>query len=217
MWTGPHITIVVLLTIVLVAVLFVLAILSAFVYEIRHAVGPILSLFTRASNITDQILQMMKLWIDHFFYTRLAVEETASGYAGASATITRLYDNQTQLGNNFSELFGAEAGNTYTALLKKHIDIALQIVVAAMKNQDTTALYQSWVDNANQIAELLNKYIPALSLDKIKAFMQGHLETTLAEAKAILTKNYDQSIKAGDVAENHILDMVNYIRSVLSK
>lgn len=167
------------------------------------------------STNCDVALMMQKLWLDHYYYTRMAIIEYVSGYPGATETINRLYRNQQNIGSYVGTFAGAETGNELTALLTEHIDIALQIVKAASTGADITSMRSNWNRNAYQIAALIHKVLPSSSLDTLEQSLIKHLDTTIDEATAIINKNYGDSIVKGDIAEDHIIAMSNYISSFL--
>lgn len=163
----------------------------------------------------DTALQMQKLWLDHYYYTRMAIIEYTSGYEGAGATIDRLYKNQEEIGAFIGTFAGVGTGNELTRLLKEHIDIAIEIVKAAAAAKSISTLYTSWLENAYKIAALIHTALPSTSLQTLQQSLKMHLDTTVDEATAILNKKYENSIVKGDIAENHIVDMSNYISSFL--
>src|SRR5438067_12378686 len=74
---------------------------------------------------------MRKLWEDHVTWTRLYIVSAVAGLPDRDATTQRLLQNQTDIGNAVADLYGADAGNKLTALLRDHILIAANIVAAA--------------------------------------------------------------------------------------
>lgn len=155
---------------------------------------------------------MRTLWDDHVAYTRLYIVEAVSGNPGASATAARLLQNQVDIGNAIKPYYGDDAGNQLTALLKTHIQGAVDILVAAKAgNQAKLATAQTaWYENANQISTLLNQANPNnWPLAALQAHMKDHLDLTLDEAVMQLQGNYAASVADYDTVHMHILDLAD--------
>src|SRR5438132_11057029 len=74
---------------------------------------------------------MRKLWEDHVTWTRLAIVSLVAGLADTNATVGRLMQNQADIGNAIRPFYSEAAGVHLTALLKHHIAIAADIIIAA--------------------------------------------------------------------------------------
>lgn len=156
--------------------------------------------------------QMRLLWSSHFWLTREVVTNAAGSSPCLGANLALLYENQVELGANFGALVhNAKAGKQLAAELKIHIDIAVQIVTAAIKGQSIDKLYKQWQKNASEIAAIYAKYGNGIRYEKINEMMQEHLATTLAEAVEIIKGNCQASAEAGEVALAHINHMSDYL------
>src|SRR5215472_7638990 len=160
--------------------------------------------------------QMRKLWEDHVTWTRLAIVEFAAGDPGLTPTVTRLLNNQTDIGNAIAPFYGAAAGQQLTTLLDTHINLAVALLQDA-KAQNATQFDNdkaSWYDNANQIADFLSAANPRFWPDDVmRAFMKEHLDQTLAEAQDELTGNYTASITDYEAIHLHILALADLLSS----
>ena len=155
-------------------------------------------------------MDMRKLWEDHVTWTRLAIISLETGAPDTDATVARLLRNQTDIGNAIKPYYGAAAGNELTSLLRTHILIAADVILAA-KAGDQAKLAEAqarWVANADQIAATLNSVNPRFwKLCRMKAEMHMHLELTTDEAVARLQGNWDADVAAYDKVVHHILHM----------
>jgi hypothetical protein len=159
-------------------------------------------------------LQQGHLWDDHFWYTREVVRDAASGSSCFDVDSEALYENQDRLGENFALLTANQkAGDALAAALTVHIDIAIRIVSAALAGNDISELYKVWQENATRIAKIYHKYHCPIKFSIINEMMQEHLETTLAEAVAIISGNCRESYEKGEIALNHIRMMSAYLNS----
>jgi hypothetical protein len=159
---------------------------------------------------------MRKLWEDHVTWTRLAIVEFAAGDPGLTPTVTRLLNNQTDIGNAIAPFYGAAAGQQLTTLLDTHINLAVALLQDA-KAQNATqfaADKASWYDNANQIADFLSAANPRFWPDDVmRAFMKEHLDQTLAEAQDELSGNYAASVNDYEAIHLHILALADLLSS----
>jgi len=76
---------------------------------------------------------LRKLWTDHVIWTRQYIVAAVAGTPDAEAAAGRLLRNQEDIGDAVVPLYGAEAGEELTRLLKEHILIAVDLVAAATK------------------------------------------------------------------------------------
>jgi len=157
---------------------------------------------------------MRKLWEDHIIWTRQVIVSLFAGTPDLDSAVSRLLQNQADIGNAVKPFYGEAAGDHLTALLRQHILIAADLLVAA-KNGDSAAFQNAntaWYANANDIAVFLNsanpKYWP---LDELKQMMKIHLDTTLAEAVARLNGDWSADVAAFDAVHNHILMMADFL------
>jgi hypothetical protein len=71
---------------------------------------------------------MRKLWEDHITWTRLAIISLETGTPDTDATVGRLLQNQTDIGNAVKPFYGDAAGNELTRQLRAHILIAADVI-----------------------------------------------------------------------------------------
>ena len=157
---------------------------------------------------------MRKLWEDHVTWTRLAIISLADDLPDQDASVGRLLENQTHIGDAVKPFYGDPAGDQLTALLHDHITTAADIIAAA-KAGDTTAVDEAsarWYANADEIAALLNSANPEQwPLDHMKQMMREHLDLTLAEAVARLNADYAADVAAYDAIHLQILGMADML------
>jgi hypothetical protein len=155
---------------------------------------------------------MRQLWEDHITWTRLYIVEAVAGNPGVGQTAARLLKNQEDIGNAIKSYYGNAAGDQLTALLKEHIQGAVDILNAAKANdtQKLATAKTAWYDNANQIAAFLNGANPNnWPLAAMQAHMKEHLDLTLQEAVDELQGNYSASIADYDKVHPQILGLAD--------
>jgi hypothetical protein len=161
---------------------------------------------------------MRKLWEDHITWTRMVIvgylADPDATLPDLQASVDRLLQNQTDIGNAIKPFYGEAAGNQLTALLRDHILIAAEILEAA-KAGDTAALNDAvarWYANADEIAAFLNAANPGnWPLDEMKMMMKDHLDLTLQEATTYLSGDYSGSVAAYEQVHLEILEMADML------
>lgn len=159
-------------------------------------------------------LAMNKLWEDHVTWTRVYIISVTSGLPDTDATAKRLLQNQVDIGNAIKPLYGQQAGDQLTSLLKDHILTAAGLLAAAKSGDNTKfeAAKEHWYDNANQIAGFLNSANPkSWTLSEMQTMMKTHLDLTLEEASARLKGDWAGDINAYDKVRSEILDMAGML------
>ncbi|HSB00974.1 MAG TPA: hypothetical protein VLE49_10020 [Anaerolineales bacterium] len=163
---------------------------------------------------------MRKLWEDHITWTRVYIISAVAGLPDSDAAAQRLLKNQEDIGNAIKPFYGDEAGNQLTALLKTHITTAVDILNAAKAgdNAKLDAAKKSWEDNANQIADFLNKANPDnWPLSDLQSMMKSHLDLTLEEATARLKGDWPSDVAAYDKVHEEILMMADALSQGIIK
>jgi hypothetical protein len=163
---------------------------------------------------------MRQLWEDHIVWTRLAIISLTTDAPDTEATVGRLLQNQTDIGNAVKPFYGEAAGDKLTAELRRHILIAADLIAAA-KAGDQAKLAEEqarWEENADDIAAVLNSVNPRhFDLTALKAEMRTHLRLTTEEAVARLQGNWAADVAAYDEIHAHILHLADYLSDGIVK
>lgn len=158
--------------------------------------------------------EMRRLWEDHITWTRLFIASASADLPGTQATTQRLLQNQKDIGDAIKPFYGRAAGERLTSLLREHITLAADLVLAA-KAGDQAAVERhssAWYRNANEIADFLNKANPRhWPRREMRAMMRGHLDLTLDEAVAHLEGDHRADIRAYDRVHRQILVMADML------
>jgi hypothetical protein len=182
----------------------------------HHAYGPP-ALTKKAVALR---MGMRKLWEDHITWTRLAIISLESGSPDTQATVARLLQNQTDIGDAVKPFYGTAAGDELTRQLRSHILIAADVIAAA-KSGDNAKLADAqarWLKNADDIAALLHSVNPHYwRLPVITAEMHMHLQLTTEEAVSRLHGDWAADVAAYDKVHEHILHMSDLLSEGLIK
>src|SRR5438105_4827367 len=123
---------------------------------------------------------LRRLWTDHVIWTRQYIVAALAGSPDAEAAAGRLLRNQEDIGNAIVPLYGAEAGEELTRLLKEHILIAVDLVAAAIKGDKRAFARHDkrWDANADDIAAFLAGANPNWPEDDVRDLLAQHLSLT---------------------------------------
>ncbi|HEX2110244.1 MAG TPA: hypothetical protein VHF67_01710 [Gaiellaceae bacterium] len=164
--------------------------------------------------------EMRRLWEDHVTWTRLAIISLTTESPDTDATVARLLANQTDIGNAIKPFYGTAAGNALTELLRGHILIAADLVLAAKAgDQATLADAQArWEANARDIARFLNSANPRhWKVDALESMLGEHLRLTTEEAVARLQGDWGADVAAYDRIHHHALQMADTLSQGIVK
>ena len=163
------------------------------------------------SNGSALRVAMRKLWSDHVLWTRDYVVNAVGATPATKVSAERLLRNQEDIGKAVATYYGKPAGDQLTKLLKEHITIAVDLVDAAKKDDQTKfkAADQRWTQNANEIARFLGKANKFWPEDQVADLLSLHLELTKKEATARLRKDWSDDIQAFDDIFNEIMTLAD--------
>jgi hypothetical protein len=164
--------------------------------------------------------EMRRLWEDHVTWTRLAIISLTTDAPDTEATVGRLLENQTDIGDAIKPFYGETAGQELTRLLRDHILIAAELIAAARAGEQTAvAEAQSrWTANADEIAAFLAGANPRFwDLDEMKAMLHQHLRLTTNEALARLHGDWAADVAAYDEIHLQALGMADMLSSGIVK
>jgi hypothetical protein len=156
---------------------------------------------------------MRVLWEDHIVWTRMVIVDVIAGTPDTDAALTRLLQNQTDIGNAIKPFYGAAAGDRLTALLRDHILIAGRLLTTA-KSGDAAGFATAkadWYANGDDIARFLASANSRWPVADLQEAMRTHLDTTLDEAVARLTGDWAADVVAYDRVHVHILHMADFL------
>jgi hypothetical protein len=208
----------------LVAFFSVVAALTVSNGHDAHAHGTVQHHATAPAVVTQKQAalrsEMRRLWEDHITWTRLAIISLTTNSPDTEATVGRLLENQTDIGNAVKPFYGKAAGNELTKQLRRHILIAADVVAAA-KAGDAAKLADAqarWAKNGDDIAAVLNRANPRYwKLAAMKAELRLHLKLTTEEAVARLQRRWKADVAAYDKIHRHALHLSDLLSDGLIK
>jgi hypothetical protein len=163
----------------------------------------------RKASVCDLRANMRKLWEDHITWTRNVIFNIIDSLPGTTEAVTRLLQNQVDIGNAFNPFYGQVAGDSLTALLYTHITTAADLLTALV-NGDAAGVATAnaaWYANADTIAQFLASLNSAWPLSDLEMMMEMHLDLTKAEALARYNHDYALDVQMYDSVHTEILGM----------
>lgn len=160
---------------------------------------------------------MAHLWGQHMEWTYATVVAFAQNSPALQASLSRLLQNQTDIGDAIEPFYGATAASRLTALLKVHIEDAVPVLTAAKAGDDAalqTAL-NAWYANAKDIADFLAAANPHWKKADMEQMMQTHITQTVAYAGDLLAGDYPKAIADYGLAEQHMDEMADMLSAGL--
>lgn len=133
-------------------------------------------------------------------WTRQYVVSAIAGAPDGDAAAGRLLKNQEDIGNALVPLYGEEAGPAVTGLLKQHIMIAVDLVDAALKNDQERFkdADRKWDENSAEIAAFLSSANPNWPQSDVQDLLNLHLELTRREVVSRLHGEWEEDVHAFD-------------------
>jgi hypothetical protein len=158
--------------------------------------------------------EMRRLWEDHVTWTRLAIISLTGDTPDTEASVGRLLQNQTDIGDAIKPFYGDAAGQELTRLLREHILIAADLIAAARAGDETAVAdaQARWTANADEIASFLAAANPrSWDLDEMKTMLHEHLRLTANEAIARIQGDWAADVAAYDQIHLQALGMADML------
>jgi phage terminase Nu1 subunit (DNA packaging protein) len=168
---------------------------------------------------TSLRLAMARLWTDHVVWTRQYIISAVADGPDADKAAARLLRNQVDIGNALGSVYGDAAGAKVTDLLRQHIMIAVEIVDAAKKHDDTRfkEANDRWDRNAEEIAEVLSSANPNWPRRDVADLLMQHLNLTRKELTAHMHKKREEDVEAFDQILTEILTVADVLATGIVK
>ena len=163
---------------------------------------------------------MRRLWADHVNWTRDYIIEATANTGAANTVLTRLMQNQVDIGNAIKPYYGDAAGNSLTNLLKQHIAIAGDLVAAAMANDAAKQADadRRWHANAADLAGFLAGANPTYwPRDVVLGMLNNHLALTGNEAVYRLHHDWANDTPNFDKIFSQAMDMADALSDGITK
>ncbi len=157
---------------------------------------------------------MRRLWAEDVIWTREYIVEAVAGAPDAAqAAAERLLKNQEDIGNAFVPFYGEEMGACVTDLLKSHVQIAVDLVNAAVIDDERQFRREErrWNDNAAEIAAFLSEANPCWPEKDVQDLLSRELSFTKRELGARFEEDWECDVEYFDDMFTQILTMADVL------
>lgn len=163
---------------------------------------------------------MRKLWSDHMHWTLTTVDAFFNNPDALNANLTRLLQNQQDIGAAIVPYYGQAAGDQLAALLTEHIELAVPVLTAA-QNNDQAALetaVANWNQNATDIANFLTAANPDnWPQSATEPALLHHIEHTIDYSVKILQNDHTGALVTFEHALEHMLQLADTLSDGIAK
>jgi hypothetical protein len=179
--------------------------------------GNLLRRISRAHLDLNNTLRL--LWEQHVWWTRSFIISVAADLPDLDAVTARLLQNPRVFQAVLEPLYGPGIAAEFARLFTEHLTIAAELVQAAKAGDAARAAdaERRWYINADEIARFLARINPFWSQMQWRTMLGEHLALTKDEAVAILSGNYEQSIRIFDQIELQALEMADVMTEGLAR
>ncbi|MFK9091047.1 LysM peptidoglycan-binding domain-containing protein [Bacillus salipaludis] len=132
---------------------------------------------------------MRVLWEEHVAWTRMTIISLNFKLPDIDFVIKRLLQNATDMGNAFKTYYREQIGAEFAALIKDPLEIAAELVKAAVAGNNTaaTVVEKRWFANATDIAVFMNRINPTnWPKNAVNEMMNHYLQLTKLEAVCMI-------------------------------
>lgn len=163
---------------------------------------------------------MRELWSAHMYWTLITVDAFFNDPKGLDAKLSRLLQNQKDIGEAIVPFYGRAAGDKLTSLLTEHIQDAVPVLNAA-KGGDKAALdvaVKAWYANAREIGVFLSSANPKnWTAKETGSALEMHITHTIAYSVGILKGDYTQSFGGFEEALHHMIHLADILTDGIIK
>lgn len=158
----------------------------------------------------DYMMAWREIWLDHIYWTRLAMMAIVHDVPGADQTIARLLRNADDMVGLLEPEYGTQALAPLRELLRGHLTIAAKLVTEARQGAATAAqTEQDWHQNADDIARFLSSANRYMSYEDVREMFESHLAMTKDEAVDRISGQWDKDIETYEHIESMALMMAD--------
>ncbi|MCL2234402.1 MAG: hypothetical protein FWC02_01825 [Firmicutes bacterium] len=160
---------------------------------------------------------MRFVWLQHVYWTRLAMISILDRLKDQNATVNRLMQNPKAIADIFGEFYPENIRKDIEKLITEHLSIGGQLFTAMRdKNQvQVDRLNRSWYANADRMADAFAGINTHYKAQDLKRMLYSHLDSTKLEAQLRINGRHKEEIETFGKLEHEILDMADYFSSGL--
>lgn len=163
---------------------------------------------------------MRDLWYSHMYWTLITVDAYYNNPVGLNAKLTRLLQNQKDIGEAVVPFYGKAAGDKLAELLSEHIELAVPVLKAAKEDNaaDLDKVVKDWYANAKEIGGFLAAANPNnWTAAETQGALEMHITHTIDYSVSILKGDYNQSFGGFEEALQHMVQLADILTEGIAK
>lgn len=165
---------------------------------------------TLSRRQADYVMAWRELWLDHVYWTRLAMMALVHDVPGADQTVSRLLRNADDMVGLLAPEYGMQTLEPLRELLKGHLTIAATLVSEARQGAASAEQTErDWHENADQIARFLSSANPYMEYADVRGMFESHLAMTKDEAVDRISGKWDEDIATYEEIQSMALMMAD--------
>lgn len=167
----------------------------------------------------ELINRVHRLWYQHSEWTRMAFVSIIFKNPDEEAVISRLLRNSADFGYLLREFYGEASAFRFRDLLTEHLNLAGELVKAAMARDTIKAekINRRLYENADEISALLGSINPFWQFENWRKMLHMHLDLAKTMASEMINGNYKESIDTYDSFESEITVMADIMAGGIIK
>ncbi len=187
-------------------------------YLLCLALIPSSCLASKAQSAAHARTQMQHIWQSNTALTREYLVSSILDIPAAKLVAQQLLENQKELGQLFSALYGKEKAQEVTTLLTKQAELTLALIDAnTKKDAKAIAKVQSeWKSNACALSSFLDKTNPYLQYKELHALFLEYLTTLNKMITDRLEKKWGDDLVDYDALRAQMHKIVSIVGKALT-
>lgn len=160
----------------------------------------------------DLKASLRKLFTDHAVYTAFVLKSIVDDKPDAYVFLSRLVQNQKDIGDQLKPLVGNKNGSAITVALTEHIRLAGETITSATRGEPLKNKVAELYNQGDQIAKFLSSLNSAkLPLKEVTKMFRAHNKFVVDMTVARIKKEYHKEQVLYDAYYNEILMMSDAI------
>jgi len=160
---------------------------------------------------------MRKLWSDHAVFDARVGQAIVDNAPDLPALLSRLKQNQIDIGNQFKQLKGAQIGTLITQALLNHIQTVGDFIKAKVEgNPDLLQFQEKMYDAGDELGLALSSINPQkLEVQPLTRLIFDHIQHIVAMGDERLSGNYENELRIYDSYYNELMELSDLLVNAL--
>lgn len=143
---------------------------------------------------------LTNLWTERLIWIRQLIISIMLRLRDVNFVEERVNRNSIELGQTLGNVYGAEAGQKFEALLRKYREMLQQIVATIKSGENADLIKEQWVSIAEEIADFLYQLNPYWEKSVVEDLIVDELNLEFSFATALKEEQFEQGVTIFDAA-----------------